>query len=54
MDAGNDSAGVVKGSSLLHIVIVGNGKISSHSILLLPEELSVDDDGKDGLGHESE
>ena len=54
MDAGNDSTGVVKGSSLLHIVLVGHGKVSSYSILLLVKDLSVNDDGKDGLLNHAE
>ena len=54
MDAGDDSAGVIERSGLLHVEVIGNGEVSPLAVLLLPEELSVDDDGETWLWHHLE
>ena len=48
------TAGVVQNASLLHVELAGNCEIAFHTVLLLFQELSIDDDGDDRLWDESQ
>ena len=52
VDASDDTAGIIQGTSLLHVKLIGDGQVTTLSILSLLEELCVDDDSENRLWHE--
>ena len=53
VDASNDTARIVEDAGLLHVELVCDSKITSLTIFLLFQELSVDNHSDAGLGNEA-